>query len=110
MATVTLYLDTRRAKNWKVTDQDTDKYPVKLTIYHNSEKQRYGLGIYLTESEWQKMNTPKLRDEGLKKIKGKLEAYTSKASAVFDLLGDSFTFYSFEVEFFEKKKKKSRID
>jgi integrase len=99
MATVTLFLDTRRAK-------DKDKYPVKLTIYHNKEKQRLGLGIDLTESEWQKINSPKLRDEELKKIKAKLDVFTTKATNIIELLGDSFTFHSFDVEFFGKNTKK----
>ncbi len=103
MATTTLFLDTRRAK-------EDDKYPVKLTIYHNRQKQRYGLGIDLTESEWQKINSPKLRDEELKKIKAKLEVYTTKAKTVIDLLGDSFTFNSFESEYFEKNPKKKGSD
>lgn len=99
MATVTLFLDTRREK-------EGDKYPVKLTIYHNKEKQRYGLGIDLKESEWKKINSPKLRDEELKKIKAKLDVFTTKASVVIELLGDSFTFNSFEVEFFERETKR----
>jgi integrase len=99
MATVTVFFDTRRAK-------DKCKYPVKLTIYHNREKQRYGLGIDLKESEWQKINSPNLRDEELKKIKAKLDVYTTKASNVIEKLGDSFTFNSFELEFFEKGTRK----
>jgi integrase len=99
MATVTLFLDTRRSK-------EGEKYPVKLTVYQHKEKQRYGLGIDLTEEEWQKINSPKLRDDELKKAKAKLEAFTSKASSIIETLSDSFTFHAFETEFFDKKLKR----
>jgi len=102
MATVTLFYDKRSTKK-------EDLHPVKLTVYHEGDKKRYGLKIDLKESEWAKIWTPKLRDEDLKQTKGKLEAYKNKAIEKIKFLGDSFTFDLFELEFFDNPSKINKL-
>ena len=101
MATVSLYFDKRREKK-------DSKYPVKITIYHDGTKRRYGVGVDLTEEEWGKINSPKLRDEQLKEYKSKIERYKNKALEKIKDLEDSFTFDKFEREFFQKPSKSNR--
>jgi integrase len=94
--TATLFLDTRRALR-------TGKYPVKLTIYYLGLKKRYKLPIGLTEDDWEKINTPRLRDESLKELKSKLDYYAGeKFEECLKKLDDPFSFDKFEDVYFEK--------
>ena len=100
-ASVHLFLDTRKIKANR-------KYPVKLTVYHQEDKKRYSTGIDLSEEEWQKLNSEKLRDQGLKDLRFKLQGITTKATTVIKGL-DKFTFPEFEKGFLTQKKDRELI-
>ena len=94
--TATIFLDTRRALK-------TGKYPVKLTVYYLGLKKRYKLPIGLTEAEWEKINTSRLRDESLKELKSKLDFYSGeKFEDSLKKIVDPFSFDKFEDVYFEK--------
>ena len=58
-ATVNIRLDKRRPLK-------TGKYPVKVELYFMGQKKRYEAKISISETEWEKMSAPKLKDEELK--------------------------------------------
>jgi len=92
--TTTLFFDNRIQKK-------DNTYPVKLTIYYNGQKKRYGLGVDLTENEWKKINGERLRDERLNEIKKELNVFLKKANDILDKL-PFFSFSEFESQFFAK--------
>ena len=84
-ATVVLFLDKRRKKK-------DDRFPLKLTVYSSGDKKRYDLRIDFTESEWDKINGEKLRDEELKIKRMKLQSLITRANEIIDKM----EFFSFD--------------
>ena len=74
---------------------------VKLNIYHHPNKRRYKTKFHATKEEWEKINSPKLRDTQLKKIKQGLAAIESKAEKIISKL-NPFSFVAFEEMYFNK--------
>ena len=74
---------------------------IKLNIYQKPNKKRYATKFHATKEEWEKINSPKLRDPELKKIKQGLQAIEAKAQKVISKL-DPFSFVSFEENYFNK--------
>lgn len=97
-ATANLFLDTRKLNA-------NQKYPVKLTIYFRPDKKRYGTGIDLTEEEWQKVNSSRLKSDELRTLKIKLTGIIDKANKVLENL-PLFSFASFERVFFNSSPEK----
>ncbi len=75
--TASLFFDNRKPKK-------DNTYPVKLTIYFAGEKKRYKTKMDLSEDQWKKMNSDKLRDDDLKIQKRKLSAIMEKAEKLFE--------------------------
>lgn len=75
---------------------------VKLNIYHKPHKQRYATKLHLTKDEWEKVNSPKLRDEDLKEVKRKLNALKAEAEKVIEKI-EPFSFIAFEEAFISRK-------
>ena len=76
-----------------------NKCMVKLNIYSKPDKKRYATGIHVTLDEWQKLNSPKLKNSDLKEVRQKLNAIEAKAKKIINGL-DVFSFVSFEDGFF----------
>ncbi len=94
--TANILLDTRRVLK-------SGKYPAKLTVYYLGEKKRYKLPIELSEGDWEKINSKRLRDEALKELKTKLDFYTGeKFENCLKKIDDPFSFEKFEEAYFEK--------
>lgn len=91
--TATLFLDTRVKKK-------SGKCPLKLTIYCNPLKRRYNTDIDLTPTEWEKVNSERLRDEELRKVKLKMSVILGKANKILENL-IPFSFPAFEEQFFQ---------
>jgi len=91
--TVTLFLDQRVQKN-------NGKFPLKLTIYCKPDKKRFNTDIDLTEDEWKKINSEKLRDDTLKKVAIKMNALKKRATQIIEDLVP-FSFMKFEEAFYE---------
>jgi integrase/recombinase XerD len=98
-ASATLFFDNRHEKS-------DGTYSVKLTIYYAGEKKRYSTNIEMTLTQWQKINSDKLRDDDLKILKRKLAIQVTKAEKIIDGL-EPFSFDDFEKIFFEKALAKS---
>lgn len=79
----------------------TGKCLVKLNIYHKPYKQRYATKFHLSKDEWEKVNSPKLRDEDLKEVKRKLNALKSEAEKAIEKI-EPFSFVAFEEAFFNR--------
>jgi integrase/recombinase XerD len=90
--TATFFLDTRKAKA-------NGSFPLKLTIYCKPNKKRYSVNIDLTQDDWNKLNSPKLRDERLREVKIKMGAELQKANCILESL-TPFSFTRFESEYF----------
>lgn len=81
-------------------EKKTGKFPVKLVVYCKPEKKRYKTNIDLTEEQWKKLNSDKLRDESLKEIRFKMNALRTKATKILeDLI--PFSFQRFEEAFYQ---------
>ncbi len=74
---------------------------IKMTVYQNSRKKRYGTEFHLRKEDWQKLNAPKLKDEKLKDVQKKLNALKTEAEKLIETIVP-FSFYSFEESFFNK--------
>lgn len=83
-------------------------FPVCLVVYFNGAKRRYRTNVDLTEDQWKKIKSPKLRDEKLKEKRADIQSFIRKAETAGKKLHD-FTFEAFEEEYF-KKKQFSTID
>jgi len=83
-------------------------FPVCLVVYFNGAKRRYRTNVDLTEDQWKKIKSPKLRDEKLKEKRADIQSFIRKAEAAGKKLHE-FTFEAFEEEYF-KKKQISTID
>lgn len=97
--TVNIFFDTRTKL------KKSGKHPVKLTVYFLGVKRRYKLPHYFTKDEWEKINTPRLRDSKLKDEKIKLDSYTGERfeNALKQIEGQ-FTFEKFENVYFNDDK------
>jgi len=94
--TANILLDTRRVLK-------SGKYPAKLTVYYLGVKKRYKLPIELSEGDWVKIKSKRLRDEALKVLKTKLDFYTGeKFENCLKKIDDPFSFEKFEEAYFEK--------
>ncbi len=91
--TANTYLDKRKQlKN--------SKYPVKLNVYFLGKNRLFGLPIQLTQEEWDKIYSPKLRDKKLKEIKTKLDYYEGKKfDETLNEIEEPFTFQKFKAAF-----------
>ena len=78
-------------------------FPVCLVVYFNGAKRRFRTSVDLTEDQWKKIKSPKLRDEDLKEKRGDIQSFIRKAEIAGKKLHE-FTFEAFEEEFFKKKK------
>lgn len=83
-------------------------FPVCLVVYFNGAKRRYRTNVDLTEDQWIKIKSPKLRDEKLKEKRADIQSFIRKAEAAGKKLHE-FSFEAFEEEYF-KKKQISTID
>lgn len=85
--------------------QDTRKptksglYPLKLRVTFNRNTRLYGIGKELTEEQFGKLFSSKLRDEVLKDIRVYCESLKDEAVNVADTISD-FTFDKFKESFF----------
>jgi len=97
--TVNIFFDTRTKL------KKSGKHPVKLTVYFLGVKRRFKLPHYFTKGEWEKINTPRLRDSKLKDEKIKLDSYTGERfeNALKQIEGQ-FTFEKFEDVYFNDDK------
>ena len=100
--TANIYLDTRK-------ELKNSKYPVKLNVYYLGKNRLFGLPIQLTEKDWEKINSPKLRDQKLKDIKTKLDYYEGeKFDATLKEIDEPFTFQKFKIAY-EKQDKANLV-
>lgn len=94
--TANILLDKRRVLK-------SGKYPAKLTVYYLGNKKMYKLPIQLTEDDWKKINSQRLRDDTLKELKTKLDFYSGeKFKNCLKKIDDPFSFDKFERVYFEK--------
>lgn len=100
-ATASLFLDKRKAKS-------NGTYPIKLTIYRNPEKKRYSINLYINENDWDKIHSPRLKDEQLKTLKIKAYGHVEKAEKLINEM-EEFSFDQFEEQFFESSKPKMSL-
>lgn len=97
--TVNIFFDTRT----KI--KKSGKHPVKLTVYFLGVKRRYKLPHYFTKDEWEKLNSPRLRDAQLKDEKIKLDSYTGdRFENALKRIEGQFTFEKFENVYFNNDK------
>lgn len=109
-AIVNLILDKRRQKI-------DGTYPVKLIVYFDQKNKRYSFDkpVSLSESDFQKISTPRLKQETLLEIKTYLESQKSAAQSYVNQLGEDFTFELFDALYKDKmivrqaQKSKTRI-
>ncbi len=97
-ASVNIRLDKRRLLK-------TGKYPVKVEVYFMGQKKRYEAKISLTETEWEKMSAPKLKDEELKEKRVYIKNLEKKALDIVKDLGSQFTLDSFDILFLGSESK-----
>ncbi len=74
---------------------------IKMNIYCKPNKKRFATTFHVTEEDWKKLNSPKLRDENLKALKQKLSALEASAEKVISKI-TPFSFVAFEEAFFNK--------
>lgn len=80
-------------------------YPVKLIVYFEQTNKRYRLdrNISLTENDFEKIMSPRLKQTELLATKTYLDAEKSKAQKYADRLGEEFTYGLFEALFKDKQ-------
>jgi site-specific recombinase XerD len=69
------------------------------------QKRRYEAKISLTETEWEKMSAPKLKDKELKEKRVYIKGIEKKALDIVKDLGDQFTMDSFDILFLGSESK-----
>ena len=77
-------------------------FPVCLVVYFNGTKKRYRINVELSEDQWKKIRSPKLRDDKLKEKRSEIQAFLKKAETVGKKLHE-FSFEAFEEEYFKKR-------
>lgn len=72
-------------------------YSVTLAIYSNGDSRRFTFNnkVLLTEEDWIKMNSPRLKNKSLIEIKNYIEQERVRALGIIDQLGDDFSFDGF---------------
>jgi integrase len=75
------------------------RYPIKILVYINGEKERYGTKYSLTEEDWAKLNNFDESTPALQKIKKKLDGFVRKADDILEKF-EPQTHEAFEKEFF----------
>jgi integrase/recombinase XerD len=94
--TAEIVLDIRKAKL-------DSTYPLKLRITFNRIRRYFNVGMpSLSEEDFKKLDSPKLRDPFLKDVKTKIISIESKALGIFPKLSP-FSFDEFEKLFFPKE-------
>lgn len=88
-------LDKRRSSN--------KGYPVKLRITYHRQPRYFDTGVYLSESEFEKIQSLNPRGR-LKEIKITLEAFERKAQKILEKIHHNFSFDDFKNQFFDKPK------
>lgn len=58
------------------------RYPVKVSVYYDKNKDRYPTGVDLTKEEWEKIHSERLKDNDLKDIRIKLDGLLTKAKEI----------------------------
>lgn len=94
--TFTFFLDQRRELNGGY-------YPIKMTVYYLGDKKRYKTKFYATASEYEKLQSSKLRDEALKKQKTEMFSWLKEQSDIAAKI-NPFSFIEFEAVFLKQKK------
>lgn len=83
----------------------SSKHPVKLTVYYLGQKRRYKLPHYFTKEEWEKLNSPRLRDTQLKDERVKLDTYIGDMfENALKRIEGQFTFEKFKDAYFNEDK------
>jgi integrase/recombinase XerD len=82
-----IYLDKRREKSDKT-------YPLKLRVSFQKERRYFGIGIDITEDDWQKVNSTSSNSD-LKKIRAKTIQIVDKVNTMIKDMGE-FSFHKFE--------------
>ena len=77
-------------------------FPVCLVVYYNGAKKRYRTDVELSEDDWTKIKSPKLRDDDLKEKRADIQGYIKKAELAGKKLHE-FSFEAFEEEYFKKR-------
>ena len=76
-----------------------NKCLIKMNVYCKPQKRRYTTTYHCTEEEWEKINNTNLRDNNLKEIKNKLNAFKLRAEKIASKI-KPFSFLAFEETFF----------
>ncbi len=101
-ATVSIFLDTRRALK-------DGAFPIKLTVYYLGKKKQFKSPFQLTEENYIKVKGKNLRDQELKNIKNKIYKWLGEQDTIIKNM-ESFTFEEFDKEFTKKDREiKSRF-
>lgn len=87
----------------KRSQKSDGTYPVKVVVYHNQTNKRYSLKrkISLTEIDFDKINSPRLKQEEFVTIKNYLESEKARALKIIKELGGKFSYELFESLFFD---------
>lgn len=88
---VELLIDKRRAR-------ESGDFPIKLRLIFNRKVHYISLGIYLTELDYEKMNSGKKLSDEIRAIKLQLEEHKAKANHVIKNMVE-FNFERFKIEF-----------
>ena len=75
-----------------------NKCLIKMNVYCKPQKRRYTTTYHCTEEEWEKINNTNLRDNNLKEIKNKLNAFKLRAEKIASKI-KPFSFLAFEETF-----------
>jgi integrase/recombinase XerD len=86
----------------KTKPNNEGKCLVKMVVYCNPNKKRYTTNCHVNEVEWEKLNSPNLRDSNLKTIKTTLNTIQAKAEKVIEKISP-FSFIAFEEIYFGNK-------
>lgn len=78
-------------------------YPVKLVVYYNQTNKRYSLKskMALTEKDFDKINSPRLKQEEFVRVKTYLQSEKTRALKIIKELGAAFKYELFENIFFD---------
>lgn len=91
-ATVNIQLDKRSVKK-------DNTHPVALLVYFNGKKKRYSLKKSFSTADFEKLMSPRLRDNELRKERDEMDKMQARAAAICVRLGANFSFLEFETLF-----------